>query len=114
MTTGAPIQLCWFCKHFDADYQRQAFRFRCSAFPKEVPREIPGGEHGPSFDHRLPHPDDGGIQFEMLDDFDALQQRLPFRKCQSMDVINSALSRTLRELDRMNELHKAHKRDNPE
>ena len=58
MIGNAPI--CLECKHFHRDSKREGFT--CDAFPDGVPEEIIMGE----FDHRKPHPDDRGIQFESV------------------------------------------------
>jgi hypothetical protein len=49
---------CAFCRHAIEPG-------RCAAFPNggDIPLEITEGE----FNHRFPHPDDNGIQFEFRD-----------------------------------------------
>lgn len=52
-----PVVQCASCKHFDGgDLERNV----CTAFPGGIPREIINGD----FDHRQPHPEDNGIQYE--------------------------------------------------
>jgi hypothetical protein len=50
---GLRVSLCEFCRHRRAGQT-------CAAFPGGIPIEVYWGD----FDHRLPHPDDHGIQFE--------------------------------------------------
>ena len=52
--------LCLFCTHFPKG-ESIPYRFTCSAFPHGIPGEIIYG----TFDHRQPHPEDHGIQFEI-------------------------------------------------
>jgi hypothetical protein len=49
---------CTLCKHRDLGYGGG-----CAAFPDGIPLAIIQDE----FDHRLPHPGDNGIRFELLD-----------------------------------------------
>ena len=49
--------LCATCKHFRDDVEDENV---CEAFPDGIPEEIITDE----FDHREPHPDDNGIQYE--------------------------------------------------
>ena len=46
--------------------------WRCAAFPNRIPHEIIDLR----FDHRQPHPDDQGIQFEMYETHDTLDASL--------------------------------------
>lgn len=55
--------LCYACKHFDPVYAREKIGIkgkRCKGFPNGIPREILFDR----YDHRFPHPYDGGFQFE--------------------------------------------------
>jgi hypothetical protein len=52
--------LCWWCKHFDAEAHRRQHVWRCAAFAGNIPPAIINNE----YDHREPHPDDNGTQFE--------------------------------------------------
>ena len=63
-TAGRPF--CWPCRHYrppegapgaiEGDWSSGT----CAAFPAGIPSIIAAG----GFDHRDPHPDDGGVQFE--------------------------------------------------
>lgn len=69
--------ICFFCKHYDIHYLRMTPRehrqgHRCTAFPEGIPREIIES----NYDHRLPHPDDNGIQFAMYESRDTLHPAL--------------------------------------
>ena len=48
--------LCRYCKHLE-----DTGKWVCEAFPKGIPHGLIEG----LFDHRNPHPDDRGIQFEL-------------------------------------------------
>ncbi len=52
--------MCWICRHYDDSAGVMA----CAAFPEGIPQPIIDFE----FDHREPHPDDNGVQFEPLPD----------------------------------------------
>ncbi|GAB5492415.1 MAG: hypothetical protein Phog2KO_26300 [Phototrophicaceae bacterium] len=49
---------CLYCKHFHILNRSGLF---CDAFPDGIPDEIVKGH----FDHRKPHPNDNGVQFEI-------------------------------------------------
>jgi hypothetical protein len=51
----------------------------CIAFVKGIPEEIfiPSLDDTALFDHRYPHPNDNGIQFEQEDDYSKLKNRVP-------------------------------------
>ena len=62
-TIGRPF--CWPCRHYrPSDEQLGTLgnwsRGACAAFPDGIPSLITEG----GFDHREPHPDDGGVRFE--------------------------------------------------
>lgn len=48
------------CRHLRLRESEKLGKLICIAFPAGIPREIIVSEH----DHREPHPDDGGIQYE--------------------------------------------------
>jgi hypothetical protein len=50
---------CLSCKHFNLDPKDDG-EYICKAFPLGIPTEICFGD----FDHRNPHPEDNGIQYE--------------------------------------------------
>ncbi len=52
--------LCWWCSHFDPYAHKVQKVWRCAAFPEKIPGAIINGE----YDHREPHPDDNGMQFQ--------------------------------------------------
>lgn len=60
---------CAFCLHFQKVDDRDP-KFFCDAFPNGIPDEIVRMR----FDHRKPHPDDNGIQFEMNPQFEHLRE----------------------------------------
>lgn len=68
------IPLCWWCQHFDVDSYQNQYTYRCTAFPQRIPAEIVNV----TYDHRAPHPDDGGTQFEQAD-LDDIMPRPMFR-----------------------------------
>lgn len=53
--------ICFYCKHFDVNGGKKI----CQAFPNGIPEKI----WNLVFDHREAHKNDGGIQFEPIDDF---------------------------------------------
>lgn len=69
MTADAPIEkkplptggICHLCRHLD---RNAPVGMRCSAFTFGIPFTVRVGV----FDHRNPHPADGGIQFEPTDE----------------------------------------------
>ena len=67
MTSG-PAPMCVDCKYY---FHRG---LACKAFPDGIPDDILFAE----FDHREPHPKDGGIQFSPLPDRDTVVTRLGF------------------------------------
>lgn len=54
---------CACCLHFRGG-SKSTYKFYCEAFPDGIPDEIENS----LFDHRKPHPNDKGIQFEMNPD----------------------------------------------
>jgi hypothetical protein len=59
---SGPSSLCLFCKHWDVPQPLRRI-WVCSAFPRGIPDEIGYGD----FNHRKPHPEDNGIQFELVE-----------------------------------------------
>jgi hypothetical protein len=106
---GEALVLCWFCKHLILDYefQKKHGTFGCTAFPEGIPEEIGGDDRGVYwFDHRAPHPDDHGIQFE-LEDIEQLKSRPPFEKG-TMSQMEGKLYQTYDYVDRLNALRDEH------
>lgn len=56
-----PVVQCGKCKHFNRGNMAEN---TCNAFPNGIPEEIIRNE----FDHRKPHPQDNGIQFEPIEE----------------------------------------------
>lgn len=95
--------ICIWCKHFVLR-TKDSIIPSCSAFPKGVPNEIMPGERTATFDHRYPHPDDNGIQFEPNDDIDELMKLIGIREIVhryggDKDKIWHALNRLFAEYD---------------
>ena len=75
-TAGRPF--CWPCRHYrppegtpgaiDGDWSSGT----CAAFPDGIPSIIAAG----GFDHREPHPDDGGVRFERNAEMDWDEQQV--------------------------------------
>ena len=60
MSSGG--HLCIFCKHSKEGYVTNPKGILiCDVFPEGMPRDI----FEDRFDHRNPHPEDGGVQFEL-------------------------------------------------
>lgn len=61
---------CWPCKHYQPPDMPPGMisgewsSGTCAAFPNGIPSIIAAG----GFDHRQPHMDDGGVQFERTDE----------------------------------------------
>ena len=74
-----------------------------------MPSEITGrGDYlSPVFDHRTPHSDDHGIQFEIVEDFEQLKHRHPFTG-RSVISIERILNRVYGYLDRVNAYRAEH------
>ena len=67
---------CLFCRHFDAE------RFgRCAAYPDGIPLPILAGD----VPHDRPLPGDHGIQFESVDDPEAVLDELISAKAPASD-----------------------------
>lgn len=64
--------LCMFCKHFNIENTQPSIQEKpsCKAFPEIIPLEI----WKLVYDHREPHPDDNGVQFELTEDFENFQK----------------------------------------
>ncbi len=69
--TQREYSICIWCKHFKTA-TREKMISHCKAFPDGIPEEILHNENTALFDHRYPHPEDGGVQFEREDDIDKL------------------------------------------
>jgi hypothetical protein len=69
--------ICLYCEHYDRDSAVTGTR-TCGVFPKGIPLMYLEGKA----DHFDPHPDDGGVQFEMAVDLDTpkLRARIADRK----------------------------------
>ena len=68
VTSFARPFLCLYCEHFagtliEPDRVDNTNPWYCTAFPDGIPAEIMGNE----FDHRNPHPNDGGVRFLLGD-----------------------------------------------
>lgn len=61
------MTMCVYCEHLVAGTNN------CAAFPDGIPREITEMR----FDHRWPHPDDGGIRFSPTEDTPAFYRGDP-------------------------------------
>lgn len=92
--------LCAFCKHDDEEHMQETLELRCAAFPEGIPEEILWWNNGPFYDHREPHPNDNGLQFEKLNDLELLRQRQIFNNAPDMDYIDRRLAMTFDKLDR--------------
>lgn len=62
------MPICHWCKHFE----KTAI---CHAFPDGIPNEIytRSSDDSVKFDHRYPHPEDNGIQFELEKNFERIK-----------------------------------------
>jgi hypothetical protein len=56
-----PAVLCVLCIHMPTIEPNDEGMYLCNAFPQGIPLEITRED----FDHRKPHPRDGGIQFKI-------------------------------------------------
>ena len=65
----AGLPICVWCKHFDVPnfdvwLDRHQSRYKCTAFPDDIPHEIVYW----MYDHSHPYPGDQGITFEVRED----------------------------------------------
>lgn len=60
MTIRRTQPICWWCKHFEPDILAVHQAYQCGAFDTQIPAAIIDG----TYDHREPHPNDNGLQFE--------------------------------------------------
>lgn len=96
MSKQRQTALCWFCKHLIVE-NHKPINLRCKAFPNEIPDEI---IRSWEFDHREPHPDDNGIQFEKETNHSELKKRFPRIPDERMDeLIEYGMSMTINRLD---------------
>lgn len=100
---GRPF--CWPCRHYheggsvpgpDPSINILALIRTCAAFPDGIPSIVRAG----GFDHREPHPDDNGVQFEMRTD-----ERFDWDEEQT----NAFLDRSLRNFNQRQRRAKAHR-----
>jgi hypothetical protein len=96
MTYKKYLSLCWFCKHFDhVHWSEKLGYFRCHAFPERIPSGIINIE----VDHREPHPDDNGIQFDKVGLFSDYMQRRPFDNFSLLEEVDEAFAATINWLE---------------
>jgi len=89
--------ICKFCKHFDIE-SWSAGPLTCRAFPDRIPESI--SDLNMTYDHRIPHPDDNGIQFEMLEDEVELGRRFPrFLKDRFDEAVRQSIDNTIQVLE---------------
>lgn len=87
------IPLCNFCRHFNLEsLENLGQPLKCKAFPDGLPIEIWAN----NFDHRTPHLNDGGIQFEKFTDREILA---PFLAKKDDDSVQKLLQKTLEGLE---------------
>ncbi len=96
MTQKGRSPLCIWCKHLILE--RGIHISKCKAFSEEIPEEIWELE----YDHREPHPDDNGIQFEKVTNYDDLM--IPVRKGFTDDQLDFIYSQ---DIERLNEWRRA-------
>ena len=100
MTSGKRPPLCYWCKHLHLRKHVMA-QDTCNAFREGIPDEIFDPD-GFIYDHRQPYPGDRGIQFELLNDFEALKSREVFRNFSSMENLLRLLNKVLEAQDNIN------------
>lgn len=84
--------MCLMCKHLDIQFYNERGIPRCKAFTEVIPLEF----WDCKYDHRYPHPDDNGIQFEKVESIEELSVHVTAK---TMGVVNQVLERTFKELE---------------
>lgn len=71
--------ICIWCKHLKLRSKNSIIP-SCSAFPTGIPDEIMPIVGPVTFDHRYPHPNDNGVQFEPKNDVNELMKSVGIRQ----------------------------------